>query len=324
MTAIAFSKLVPGGNSTILLTRPDFAPDALPDIAERLMHPLHVQAEQVGALSTANRIPHLQMMGGEFCVNATRSAALLLDRMGRLAPLSPGCRHGKISVSGMASPVCLLTADTEDALRDALSQRTPPRDLTEPAPASNASCLFCAARIACGAGSTRLLELDEGVVLVHLPGISHLLVDALRHPMPADWSKAAAAWRRKAGLDTAPASGVVWHFQEDGKTRRIQPAVAVRATRSEHMETACGSASLALALMAHLMEGESVPAEMPLFPRGKNARPQALTVMQPSGEALNVLLDTSPDAQETDPGRTPSHAWVFGPVHLVAEGTAYL
>ena len=171
-----------------------------------------------------------------------------------------------------------------------------------------------------------MIELDEGLTLVHLPGISHLLVDASRHPMPMDWRKAAAAWRRKTGLETAPASGVVWYSHKEGRNFLINPAVAVRATRSEHMETACGSASLALALMLHAAAGETSPPEGFSFaPMGESqGQHPPLIVMQPSGESLGVLLDISSDDEDPGQAQPPSHAWVFGSVTLVGEGVAYM
>lgn len=338
-TSIAFSKVLPGGNSTIILTGTDLTPDELPGIAAALMHPLHLQAEQVGALFLRGALPHLQMMGGEFCVNATRSAALLLARNGRLAPFVPGCLHGEITVSGMASPIHILAAAASEELAEGIAAALPGIREDEEAVQertysqkeryayTNAVRLHCAARILCGAGSTKLLDLGPGTHLVHLPGISHLLLEADAHPMPRQWRKASADWRRQTGLDTAPASGVVWYRREQ-EGFRIWPAVEVRATGSEHMETACGSASLALSLLHYA--GLTTPPETDELPLDDPRQPEdkALVchITQLSGETLQVILqfDFGTGAPPPYAPSLPTHAWVSGRVTLVAEGATYV
>jgi diaminopimelate epimerase len=91
---------------------------------------------------------------------------------------------------------------------------------------------------------------------------------------------------------------VVW-FRGDGRTFRIWPAVEVLATASEYLESACGSASLALALW--LWKKRGTPAE-------------AVDVHQPSGGVLRVFPDLGQSGA----------AWLSGPVVLAAQGTAYL
>lgn len=320
MTRYLFSKLVPGGNPTIILHDPDVTAASLAEISTRLMSPLHLQAEQVGALyaavpGTPPQPPRLIMMGGEFCVNATRAAAMLLARQGALKTLDgapPGeaaVRCGALRVSGMEAPVRVLASSDAAVLARALETGAGESgeaawpagaDAPESDPAVS---MVCAARIEGAAGETACRVLEEGVILVPLPGISHLLVDADRHGMPDStaapvWRQASAGYRVRSGLTGTPASGVVW-FRREGAGFRIWPAVEVLATASEHMESACGSASLALALWNRQKGG---PAEA------------SLAVRQPSGEILHVF-----------PSRAlPGAAWIAGPVVLAAQGTAYL
>lgn len=348
MPSVAFSKLVPGGNTTIILTGSSLAPDTLSSVSAKLMHPLHVQAEQVGALLVSGSTPHLQMMGGEFCVNATRSAALLLARADRLRSIAGAeCFYGQITVSGMAPPVDILVSRNEDALTCLLQKAVsaasspagfpgnvmmgqPESQLKEAhGPLSGATRLFCAARMDCGAGGTRRVDVDSGACLMHLPGISHLLLDARQHPMPQQWRKASADWRNRTGLGNAPASGVVWYEHKQG-SYRIWPAVEVKATASEHLETACGSASMAMALMHQadsgfslepFLECEGLNPPLPASSRQvEESRP--LCIMQPSGESLAVTLQFAPGSASGP--YLPAHAWVSGMVSLVAEGTAHL
>lgn len=74
MRKLDFIKINPAGNITILIDNYDvFAKDIL-DISEKIMGELSLCAEQVGFIKEN----HLQMMGGEFCGNASRAFASLL------------------------------------------------------------------------------------------------------------------------------------------------------------------------------------------------------------------------------------------------------
>ena len=276
MPSLSFSKLIPGGNATIILTDPDIALENLPGISSLLMSPMHIQAEQVGALynpglapalpGAGADLPHLQMMGGEFCVNATRSAALLLALRDGICH---GVWKGLLTVSGMDRPVQVLVSSDLDALEAALphadSANESPEDerrprIYPPLPgtgASTAHSLYCAALVDCAAPGTGCRTMQPGVTLVSMPGIRHLLVDVSGHPLPdlhtPSWKYSSAAWRSAFGLAGSPTSGVVW-YERQGAAYRIWPAVEVLATGSEHLESACGSASLAIALIHNSSE----------------------------------------------------------------------
>lgn len=351
MYSLSFAKLVPGGNPTILLTDPGIPAQSLPGLAAALMQPLHLGAEQVGALygfaAARPEPPHLEMMGGEFCVNATRAAALILARQGRLTPLArtnpplqtAGGRDapadircgetvfsGEISVSGMDAPLAVLVCAHAENLALAVDgqARAARREdgMDKPAPAVKEagksfpqgtlhpgafpfSCGQAAARVSLPAGGISFRPFDDGVVLVNMPGMQHLLLDAKVHPLPDlgtdAWRRASAVWRKRAGLEDSPASGVVWRTDTAGGCR-IRPAVAVRATNSEHMESACGSASLAAALWARQSSWN-----------GQGA----FSVLQPGGHTLAVHLEGCGDSR-------PEAAWVSGPVFLAAEGRTFV
>lgn len=349
MYSLSFAKVVPGGNPTIILTDPGIPAQSLPGIAAALMQPLHLGAEQVGALygvvAATSEPPHLEMMGGEFCVNATRAAALILARQGRLAPLArnePPLQNagrqdlqtgdqcegmvfsGEISVSGMDAPLAVqVCAHAESLALDGRMRapgwgdgmRTPAlvdkeggstlSQGTFPSGAFLSSSGRAAARVPFPAEGINCRPLDDGVVLVSMPGMQHLLLDANTHPVPdtgtGAWRSASAMWRKRFGLEDSPASGVVWRTDTAGGCR-IWPAVAVRATNSEHMESACGSASLAAALWARQSSWDGLGA---------------FSVLQPSGHALDVYL-------EGDGHSRPEAAWVSGPVFLAAEGRTFV
>lgn len=373
MHSLLFSKLIPGGNPTIILHEPALSPESLALIAGECMSSMHIQAEQVGALYVKERsVPRLEMMGGEFCVNATRAAGMLLARTKTLKALSLTISKeitpvlydgrvsgwaGELSVSGMSEPAGLFVCNDKEsfhlvlkeaglqsaATRDSLwsfllagepdvfscsanRKETPSFAPHTPSDEADENTLlpqcYCAARVEC-AGSFTCSEMQKGVFLVQMPGITHILVDTVHHPFPgleeSTWKKASAVWRKKCDIELEPASGVVWYSRR-GDGFQIWPAVAVRASSSEHLETACGSAALALAWR----EGEEKfhrSAGKVLHGRSGeryNCEIQPFQILQPSGEFLEVFFELA----ETFPP-LPSAAWVCGPVSLVARGSAY-
>lgn len=351
MTALAFSKLIPGGNPTILLHDPDIRPDELAGVSAKLMSALHLHAEQVGALYSGKAdewsssspdwdLPRLAMMGGEFCVNAVRSSALCLARQGWLLPRDvPGASGavwgGRLTVSGAEVPVRVLVSPDADALALAVgcngaavgsASRLGKKALPE------LSRLFCAAEVSCPLPEEACATLREGVSLVSLPGISHLLVDAGRHPLPEFygeiWKQESASWRASYGIADLPASGVIW-YERDDAGYSIWPAVAVKATGSEHLESACGSASLAVALLHAVTATRHGAADDPV----------SVAVRQPSGERLDVTCagtkartkdGTAASGAAASGSAAPAvaapglKAWVSGPVLLAAEGKTYV
>ena len=100
MRVLPFTKYSPCGNTTILVREASLSPADRARAAAEIIAPGHLEAEQAGYVDTAAPVPRLDMMGGEFCVNATRAFAALLAEEGRLSPESGGL-GGIVSVSGM-------------------------------------------------------------------------------------------------------------------------------------------------------------------------------------------------------------------------------
>ena len=288
---LPFYKLSPGGNPTILvrdncLLAPDVLPATRAAIARSLMDTDGIGAEQVGFLDTSRALPHMEMMGGEFCINATRAAALIFALQG-LLPKSdiPGVHEGNITTSG-----------TQVAVRVRVNTLSPESRLS----ATMAREAAVALRLAATAQTDYLQECAPGEILAHLPGITHLLLDAASHPMPDCPLAAAQKKRAEYNLDKEEAAGVIWYALGPGGTASITPVVHVAATGSSVAETACGSGSLALALlMAH-------------------SATKTITIHQPSGHALTVTFEPSA------PSTSSLTVWISGIVRLVAEGEAYL
>lgn len=307
---LKFLKLIPGGNPTILVTEPDVPPAERMKTALRLMHPLHLQAEQVGFVKTRTAPPRLEMMGGEFCLNATRSLAFEAARQGRFLPLA-GTEDlfGLVRCSGHPSTLPVRVAEGKRLLRLSRQEQAPLFELD------------CYVSLECSLGPEEIQEAAPGAVLVRLPGICHLLLDENRYPQPANQpggppktlEEEAAVWRKKLNMDCEPACGVVWYKAfcpdegPDGvKTLyyRITPLVFVSETKTSVLESACGSASLALSLLAAAQEQPADALNLQIF--------------QPSHEHLLVHLQRNPERPDT------CQVEVGGPVWLCAEGEAYI
>ena len=172
MRRTTFFKFSPGGNTTLLLVDKNFSPQERAAIAAEVLAPLHLHAEQAGFVDLT--IPRLEMAGGEFCLNATRTLGALLalaDWEARPAPERPTAVswRGAAQVSGMPAPVLLEISG--DAARLPEVDAAVFLDLP-----SSVSCETVA----------------PGATLVRLPGIVHLLLDKVRHPFPDDWRAASS------------------------------------------------------------------------------------------------------------------------------------
>lgn len=270
MRALRFFKLSPGGNSTILILDPVPAPERAA-VARRLMEVHHLQAEQVGYLNLHARPVRLDMMGGEFCGNACRAAAAVMLRE------NAALFRKEAADGGLCADISVSGAEDVLQVRFVSGPRGHEYWTRMPLPLS----------------PEMAVELAPGAGLVTLPGIAHVCLDQSVHPFPEDWAAGAALLRRKYGLDRE-AVGCVWY-----EGRSIRPVVWVRSTDSTHLETGCGSGSLALALW--LGRGKFFPVNM--------------RVRQPSGQDVGVLVEE---------GEAGPLAWIYGPVDLVAQGETYV
>ena len=290
-STLPFYKVNPGGNPTILvrdnsLFSPEVSPAKRAVIARALMDSNCIGAEQVGFLDTSRALPHMEMMGGEFCINATRAAALVFALNGLVPETdTPGIHEGIITTSGATEAVCVRVRRQSSGL---------PPSTTTAYEAAVALLLAATAR------TDLARELAPGQVLVRLPGITHLLLDAAQYPLPDHPLVAAKGKLAEYGLEKEEAAGVIWHLPGPDGMVSITPIVHVAATNSTVVETACGSGSLALALVL------------------AQSAAQTIAIRQPSGHALTVTFEppVTPEASMT--------AWINGITRLTAKGTAYL
>ena len=223
-----FAKINPNGNMTILVLDP-VARDRQSGIAERLMACNGVHAEQVGFLekpTLSDAQVRLQMMGGEFCGNATLSMAAWLAHT---RELPVGARESyALEVSGAQG---VLDCDME-RISSCRFRGSVPMPLPEE--------VFEA-------------EILPGTMapLVRFPGIVHAILpegcmdNARAQTMIPDLC---------ARLDT-DAMGLLF---VDDDFNRIRPLVYVRKTASCVWESGCGSGTAALgAWCAAILGGEA-------------------------------------------------------------------
>ncbi|MDL2271611.1 hypothetical protein LJC23_01080 [Desulfovibrio sp. OttesenSCG-928-I05] len=227
---IRFVKMSPTQNMTILVENP--VPRELHhQVASALMGYDNVFAEQVGYIEPAadpRAWGRLQMMGGEFCGNATMCLAALLV-MDKAA--APSGRPGEAGTGGTIEvPLEVSGADGLVSV-DVTLQATGARcSLEMPAPESVES------------HTLTLDGHDYHADAVTFAGITHLIVD--KDTVPGDKTafaeSTAAAWQQRYN---AEAVGVMLY---DKESNAITPLVHVASTQSYVWERGCGSGTAAV------------------------------------------------------------------------------
>ncbi len=199
----------PAGNITIFVLDP-VERDKRAKIAGKLMAVPEWKAEQVAFLCAPREggDGRMEMMGGEFCGNATRAYGMMVARQ------RGGADRVRIETSGVPHPV---QVDVDLAAGTARAEMPLPLGV-------------------------RSAEVDgRSGVVVNLGGIVHLVVE---HEAPSleFFEKAEPLFRGIRNLD---AYGVIFLDPARGE---LTPLVKVPATRTLVWEGSCGSGSLAAAI----------------------------------------------------------------------------
>ena len=247
-----FWKVTPSGNPTILLKAEDIPLVHRAEVANAVMSPQHIGGEQVGYVRLEGT-PRLDMMGGEFCLNATRAFASVLDSLGILER-GGNVSSGFVEVSGVDSKVAVRVTHSENAL-----------------PFAEACLHF-----------DELPEpehLPGGLRLMRVPGITHI-VQGGTVPSEAALDAFCLEQRLALALEGEEAVGHLWLGIPERGTQggeaalALSPVVWVRDTATLCFESACGSGTLACALAEHARTGA-----------------EAFSIAQPSGMALSVRME---------------------------------
>lgn len=205
---IQFIKTSPTQNVTILvLTQVPRA--SQPEIAAQLLRYDGVGGEQVGFLEPSQTArARLQMMGGEFCGNATRAYGMYI------AQQKGGLSSVRLRVSGCDH---VVTAQVDLKSGTARAEMPCPRSVK------------------------RVTVNGHEGTLVDLTGIAHFVVEGVE-PSEGFFRAAESIFSGIAGLD---ACGVIFL---DAEKRSMTPLVKVIETDSLVWEGSCGSGSVACAV----------------------------------------------------------------------------
>lgn len=212
---LKFAKMNPTENMTILVLSP-VDRSQQPDIAARLMAENSIGAEQVGFLEESalyGARARLQMMGGEFCGNATMSLAAL---MAHEEELQDGAdKSYPLEISGADHLVHCRIARHGGSYTGSVEMPIPEFISEE--------------------------DLDPGLRLpvVRFPGIAHVIVQDDKMD-PAAARAVIPRWCRQLKTD---ALGILLTAKDYS---RIRPLVYVRETDSSVWERGCGSGTAAL------------------------------------------------------------------------------
>ena len=224
----------PTRNITILVNA-DTPQEQQPEVAAELMR-REPAAEQTGfvSLKPAERDIdiELRMAGGEFCGNATMSAAVLFCSKARLQP-GDYCEVA-VRASGAAEPVKVQVEISKSAVYHAT--------VAMPAPTQIQMREFCFDGTTCH------------MPIVHFEGISHIIAEKLQ-----DRDAAEAAVKQWCEQLQLPGLGIM--FFDEG-TGRVDPLVYVPAAGTVFWESSCASGTTAIGAYLAQKTGKRVQLEL--------------------------------------------------------------
>lgn len=206
------------GNPTAIIVGPDLKREDYARINDDIQSKFP-EVEQVGFYEEENGVPRLQMAGGEFCGNATRSFACLLKEFNADLDVF------YFNVSGY-----------EGRVEAQVVEETEPGEY------------FCEARL--GKMPCRIVDkYCRGVEfsIVDLGGITHIIVSEDEYLFdPDSYESEVKRIKQDLGVDN-DAVGVLWVTESEGNIY-MKPVVWVKEIDTCYYETSCGSGSIAVAM----------------------------------------------------------------------------
>lgn len=285
---LAFSKVSPGGNLTILIW--DIVPrEQHAFIANILMdNQKHLGAEQVGYIEHSTNpkaLAHLQMMGGEFCGNATRALAYMLVKKKYFGvEIKNKFAEFYLTVSGVSKELAVkVECDDHDIPIGAEVEMPIYQDLSSV--------------------EERVFNKDKYASIVKLEGITHIIVNESDYSFnKEDYQNQLKYLRGLFSLENEEAVGIMWK-EIDQTTNEIymKPVVWVQATDSYYYETSCGSGTVALALATSKNNLDSI---------------QKYKINQPSNNFIEAII--------TRESYFFTNASIGGSISLIADGKVFL
>ena len=238
--SIQYSIFDPTGNITALVES-EVETGLQPSVAAQIME-RRPEVEQVGFAcpSPGGEGPSLRMAGGEFCGNATMSAAALYLIRRKQKVLSPGEEETvRLRVSGAARPVEVrLRAEAPDRFRAGVHM--PP---------------------ALGIDNREFTygALSGKLPVVRMEGISHIVVEpgSVFWALLADRTAAEGAVRDWCAALSAGGLGLMF-LGGDAPRRRLTPLVHVPGSGTVFWESSCASGSTAAGMYLAAKTGAGV------------------------------------------------------------------
>lgn len=222
---VEYIKYIPGGNDTALVIKKVFSPEEKKTINDVILES-DKSIEQVGFVEEGNE-PEIEMAGGEFCGNATRSAAsYYLKGM-------PGII--KIKVNG------------KDYINAGVYEN------------GNAWC-----EIPLYHGEDVIVQKEVGIYQVKMNGmVSIVILEDIAQQYLKDKTKlkeVAVQFIEKYNLRDQEAVGVM--FLEKDVKLKIHPVVWVKDVNTIYYESGCGSGTTATAMVEAFLTNESQKLEI--------------------------------------------------------------
>ncbi|GAB1476852.1 diaminopimelate epimerase [Bacillota bacterium] len=248
-----FVKMNPGGNTTVLILDP-VPREKQKEISVEIMGDTSLSAEQVGFLETPvtdKAVARLQMMGGEFCGNATRClaawAALGGLREGRPSGFPEKQKHLLVEVSGHEGVLSATVVNNGSKSSCFVSVEMPlPLEIRH--------------------GENDLFGRHSIVIF---EGIIHIILwDRVRDEKYVEIAK---DYLQKKNLSDS-CIGIMFY---ESATNTMTPVVYVKDVDSLVWESSCGSGAVALASAMAAIEGRSI---------------ENLQIRQPGGFLLADIL----------------------------------
>lgn len=236
---IHFVKVNPVENMTIFVLD-QFPRESHIDISNTLMDYSNVHAEQVGFIefSKDKSTLRLQMMGGEFCGNATRSlAALMVHNNYPQIQKQDDEYIVHLEASGIAKSIVCIVKILQNPNKY-LSKIEMPLPLNVQEIKVNYD------------------EILLKTLKVDLPGITHFIIDKDEID---DKDKFYEIVKRYMADEEYDAFGIMYY---DFKENFLEPLVYVKATDSLFWERSCASGTCALGCALSFLEGESIDMDV--------------------------------------------------------------
>lgn len=225
MFQVEYIKFIPGGNNTALVLTKNYTVKEKKEINDVILN-YDKSIEQVGFVD-AEQLPELQMAGGEFCGNATRSAAYYY-------------------LKGKAGTIKVLVNGHDEIYTGVYEN-------------GEAWC-----EIPLYHGSDAIIEKETGIYQVRMNGMVSIVIRediAKQYLQQKDKLKEfAMLFIDKYELHENEAVGVM--FLERTSKLKIHPVVWVKSIDTLYYETGCGSGTTATAMVEAFLKNENQKLEI--------------------------------------------------------------